>query len=171
MKVELLAPAGNFEKLKTAFYFGADAAYIGGKDFSLRSFADNFTREELEQAVKYAHAQNKKVYVTANIFAKNNDLPLMEDYFAFLQSVGTDAVIVSDSGAIYAAKKAAPKLQIHISTQANLTNKYAVKFWHDIGATRAILARELSLEEISEIHSFVPDIELEAFVHGAICIS
>ncbi|MDE7181630.1 MAG: U32 family peptidase, partial [Clostridia bacterium] len=171
MKVELLAPAGNFEKLKTAFYFGADAAYIGGKDFSLRSFADNFTREELEQAVKYAHAQNKKVYVTANIFAKNNDLPLMEDYFAFLQSVGTDAVIVSDSGAIYAAKKAAPKLQIHISTQANLTNKYAVKFWHDIGATRAILARELSLEEISEIHSFVPDIELEAFVHGAMCIS
>lgn len=171
MKVELLAPAGNFEKLKTAFYFGADAAYIGGKDFSLRSFADNFTREELEQAVKYAHAQNKKVYVTANVFAKNNDLPLLEDYFAFLQSAGADAAIVSDSGAIYAAKKAAPKLQIHISTQANLTNKYAVKFWRDIGASRAILARELSLEEISEIHSFVPEIELEAFVHGAMCIS
>ncbi|MDE5721786.1 MAG: U32 family peptidase [Clostridia bacterium] len=171
MKVELLAPAGNFEKLKTAFYFGADAAYIGGKDFSLRSFADNFTRGELQEAVKYAHSLNKKVYVTANIFAKNKDLPLLEDYFAFLQSAGADAAIVSDSGAIYAAKKAAPKLDIHISTQANLTNKYAVKFWRDTGATRAILARELSLEEIAEIHSFVPEIELEAFVHGAMCIS
>ena len=171
MNVELLAPAGNFEKLKTAFYFGADAAYVGGKDFSLRSFADNFTREELEKAVKYAHALKKKVYVTANIFAKNNDLPLLEDYFAYLESIGVDAAIVSDSGAVYAAKKSAKKLQLHISTQANLTNKYAVKFWREQGASRAILARELSLDEIAEIHAYVPDIELEAFVHGAMCIS
>ncbi|MDE6597376.1 MAG: U32 family peptidase, partial [Clostridia bacterium] len=171
MNVELLAPAGNFSKLKTALYFGADAVYVGGKDFSLRSFADNFTRDELAEAVKYAHALGKKVYVTANIFAKNADMALLEDYFAFLQNCGVDAAIVSDSGAIYALQKAAPKLQLHVSTQANLTNKYAVKFWREQGASRAILARELSLSEIAEIHSFVPDIELEAFVHGAMCIS
>ncbi len=171
MKVELLAPAGNFSKLKCALYFGADAAYIGGKDFSLRSFADNFTREEMQEAVRFAHSLGKKVYVTANIFAKNADMALLEDYFAFLQSAGVDAAIVSDSGVFYAAKKSAPELPIHISTQANLTNKYAVKFWREQGASRAILARELSIEEIEEIHSFVPDIELEAFVHGAMCIS
>ena len=171
MKVELLAPAGNLSKLKTAFYFGADAAYIGGKDFSLRSFADNFTRDEIVNAVKFAHSLGKKIYVTVNIFAKNADMALLEDYFSFLQSAGADAAIISDSGVFFAAKKAAPKLNIHISTQANLTNKYAVKFWHEQGASRAILARELSLEEIEEIHSFVPEIELEAFVHGAMCIS
>ena len=171
MKVELLAPAGNFSKLKTAFYFGADAAYIGGKDFSLRSFADNFTRDELIKAAEYAHSLNKKIYVTVNIYAKNADMSLLQDYFSFLQSAGVDGAIISDSGAVYCAKKVAPKLNIHISTQANLTNKYAVKFWQEQGATRAILARELSLEEIAEIHSFVPDIELEAFVHGAMCIS
>lgn len=171
MKCELLAPAGNFSKLRTALYFGADAVYIGGKDFSLRSFADNFTREELVQAVSYAHVLSKKVYVTANIFAKNTDLSLMEDYFAFLYSAGADAAIVSDPGVFYALKKAAPGLCAHISTQANLTNKYAVKFWRDQGADRAILARELSVAEIAEIHSYVPDIELEAFVHGAMCIS
>lgn len=171
MKCELLAPAGNYSKLKTALNFGADAVYAGGKDFSLRSFADNFTRDELVSAIKYCHERGKKLYVTANIFAKNADMPLLEDYFAFLQSSGADAAIISDSGAVYAAKKAAPKLNIHISTQANLTNKYAVKFWRELGATRAILARELSVAEISEIRDFVPDIELEAFVHGAMCIS
>ena len=169
--IELLAPAGNFAKLKTALYFGADAAYIGGKDFSLRSFADNFSREELVEGIKYAHARGKKVYVTANIFAKNADLVLMEDYFKFLEEAGVDAAIISDSGVFYAAKKAAPALPVHISTQANLTNKYAVKFWHEQGASRAILARELSLAEISEINQFVPEMELEAFVHGAMCIS
>ena len=171
MNVELLAPAGNFSKLKTALYFGADAAYIGGKDFSLRSFADNFTRDEIAEAVRLAHSLGKKIYVTANIFAKNADMAQMEDYFAFLESAGVDAAIISDSGVFYAAKKSAPKLPIHISTQANLTNKYAVKFWREQGATRAVLARELSLEEIAEIHAFVPDMELEAFVHGAMCIS
>ena len=169
--VELLAPAGNFSKLKTAIYFGADAVYLGGKDFSLRSFADNFSREELAEAVKYAHERGKKVYVTVNIYARNGDLALMEDYFAFLQQAGADAALISDPGVLYAAKKAAPKLAVHISTQANITNKYAVKFWREQGAARAVLARELSLAEIAEIHDFVPDMELEAFVHGAMCIS
>lgn len=168
---QLLAPAGNFSKLKTAFYFGADAVYIGGKDFSLRSFADNFTRDEICAAIKYAHERGKKVYVAANIFAKNSDFELLKDYFIFLQSAGADAAIISDSGAIYLCRKCAPRLAVHVSTQANLTNKYAVKFWRETGAERAILARELSLDEIAEIHSFVPDMELEAFVHGAMCIS
>ena len=169
--VELLAPAGNFSKLKTAIYFGADAAYLGGKDFSLRSFADNFSREELTEAVKYAHARGKKVYVTVNIYARNSDLEKMEDYFAFLAESGADAALISDPGVLFAAKKAAPRLAVHISTQANVTNKYAVKFWREMGAERVVLARELSLAEIAEIHAFVPDIELEAFVHGAMCIS
>lgn len=171
VETELLAPAGGFEKLKTALYFGADAVYVGGKDFSLRAFADNFTRDELGEGIKYAHALGKKVYVTANIFAKNADFGLLNDYFAFLAAVGADAVIVSDSGVFYALKKAAPGLPAHISTQANLTNKYAVKFWREQGAQRVILARELSIAEISEIHDFVPEMELEAFVHGAMCIS
>lgn len=171
MKVELLAPAGSFSKLKTAFYFGADAAYIGGKAFSLRSFADNFDAEELKNAVSFAHGIGKKVYVTANIFARNADFSALSDYFEYLYEIGADAAIISDSGVFYAAKKAAPNLAVHISTQANLTNKYAVKFWKEQGAERAILARELSLDEINEIHGFVPDIELEAFVHGAMCIS
>ena len=171
MTTELLAPAGNFAKLKTAFYFGADAAYLGGKEFSLRSFADNFTREELVRAVEYAHGLGKKVYVTANIYARNGDLAAMEDYFAFLEQAGADAALISDPGVLYAAKKTAPGLPVHISTQANVTNKYAVKFWRDMGACRAVLARELSLAEIAEIHDFVPDMELEVFVHGAMCIS
>ncbi|MDE7162568.1 MAG: U32 family peptidase [Clostridia bacterium] len=171
MKVELLAPAGGFSKLKTAFYFGADAAYIGGKAFSLRSFADNFDADELKNAVNLAHSLGKKVYVTANIFARNADFSALSDYFKYINQIGVDAAIISDSGVFYAAKKAAPDLAVHISTQANLTNKYAVKFWKEQGAARAILARELSLDEIKEIHDFVPDIELEAFVHGAMCIS
>lgn len=169
--VELLAPAGGFSKLKTAYLFGADAAYIGGKAFSLRSFADNFDADELKSAVEFAHSLGKKVYVTANVFARNADFSALGDYFKYLYLIGADAAIVSDSGVFYAAKKAAPDLALHISTQANLTNKYAVKFWKEQGAARAILARELSLDEIKEIHDFVPDIELEAFVHGAMCIS
>lgn len=171
MKAELLAPAGNRSKLNCALYFGADAAYVGGKNFSLRSFADNFSGEELASAVKYAHSLGKKIYVTVNIFAKNADMAELEDYFAFLGKVGADAAIISDPGVFYACRKAAPSLAVHVSTQANVTNKYAVKFWREQGAARVILARELSIAEIAEIHSFVPDIELEAFVHGAMCIS
>ena len=169
--VELLAPAGSYAKLKTAFHFGADAAYIGGKQFSLRTFADNFTAEELRSAVDFAHAQNKKVYVTANVFARNADFCLLEEYFKGLEEMGADAAIISDPGVVYLAKKVAPKLQIHLSTQANTTNKYAVKFWQEQGVSRVILARELSLDEIAEIHAFTPETELEAFVHGAMCIS
>jgi putative protease len=171
MKAELLAPAGNFSKLKTALYFGADAVYLGGKNFSLRTFADNFTLDELKEAVTYAHKQNKKVYVTANIYAKNADFSLMKDYFEYLQEIGVDGVIISDPGVVYFVKKYAPRLCIHLSTQANTTNKYAVQFWTEQGVSRVILARELSLGEIAEIHDFVPQTELESFVHGAMCIS
>lgn len=170
-RIELLAPAGNFEKLKTAFRFGADAAYLGGKDFSLRSFADNFSAEELRAAVEYAHACGKKVYVTANIFAKNADFAALADYFRYLQEIGADAALVTDVGAFSLARQVAPKLPLHVSTQANTTNKYAAKFWQEQGAERVVLARELSLSEIAEIHEYCPGLELEAFVHGAMCVS
>ena len=171
IKSELLAPAGSYSKLLTAFHFGADAAYVGGKQFSLRTFADNFTMDELSSAVSLAHSLGKKVYVTANVFARNADFAMLEDYFKGLESIGADAAIISDPGAIYLAKKAAPKLAIHLSTQANTTNKYSVKFWGEQGVERVVLARELSLKEIAEIHDFAPETELEAFVHGAMCIS
>lgn len=170
-RIELLAPAGNFEKLKTAFRFGADAAYLGGKDFSLRSFADNFSAEELRAAVEYAHARGKKVYVTANIFAKNADFAALADYFRYLQEIGADAALVTDVGAFSLARQVAPKLPLHVSTQANTTNKFAAKFWQEQGAERVVLARELSLSEIAEIHEYCPGLELEAFVHGAMCVS
>lgn len=170
-KSELLAPAGNFSKLQTALHFGADAVYIGGKSFSLRTFADNFTREEMIAAVKEAHEKQKKVYVTANIFAKNADFAELEEYLKFLESISADAVLISDPGVVYLSKKVAPKLTVHLSTQANTTNKYAVRFWREMGISRVVLARELSLKEIAEIHDFVPEMELEAFVHGAMCIS
>ena len=171
MNVELLAPAGSYAKFLTALQFGADAVYLGGKQFSLRTFADNFTEEELASAVALAHEKGKKVYVTANVFARNGDFPKMESYFKRLEEIGVDAVIVSDPGVVYFVKSVAPKLDIHLSTQANTVNKYAVKFWKEQGVSRVILARELSLAEIKEIHQFVPDVELEAFVHGAMCIS
>ena len=171
IKAELLAPAGSYAKLLTAFHFGADAAYIGGKQFSLRTFADNFTTEELASAASYAHNLGKKVYVTANVFARNADFSMLKDYFQTLSSIGADGAIISDPGAIYVAKKYAPDLQIHLSTQANTTNKYSVKFWGEQGVSRVVLARELSLNEITEIHDFAPETELEAFVHGAMCIS
>ena len=171
IKSELLAPAGSYGKLLTAFHFGADAAYVGGKNFSLRTFADNFTAEELRSAVAFAHSLGKKLYVTANVFARNADFSMLGDYFSFLSEIGVDGAIISDPGAIYVAKKVAPNLIVHLSTQANTTNKYAVKFWQEQGVSRIVLARELSLKEIADIHDFVPEMELEAFVHGAMCIS
>lgn len=170
-KPELLAPAGNFSKLKTAVYYGADAVYIGGKSFSLRALSDNFTDEEITRAVEYAHGKNVKVYVTVNIFAKNSDLDNAKEYFGFLYSVGVDAVLITDIGLIDLCKEVAPNLPIHLSTQANTLNKYAVRAWKNYGLERVVLARELSLSEIAEIRQFVPDIELEAFAHGAMCIS
>ncbi|MBO5927729.1 MAG: U32 family peptidase, partial [Clostridia bacterium] len=147
-KLELLAPAGDFSKLKTAFYFGADAVYVGGKNFSLRAYANNFTDEELKLATEYVHSKGKKIYVTVNIFAKNSDLIKAEEYFKYLESIGVDAVIVTDAGLIALCKKVAPTLEIHLSTQANTTNKYTVEFWKNQGVARIVLARELSLNEI-----------------------
>lgn len=170
-KTELLAPAGSFEKLKTALNFGADAVYLGGKSFSLRSFSENFTPEELREGIKYAHERGRKVYVTVNIFAKNADFPALSDTLSYLQEIGADAALVTDPGVFSLAKKVVPKLKLHISTQANTTNAYAAKFWEEQGAERVVLARELSLAEISQIHAYCPDLQLEAFVHGAMCIS
>ena len=171
MKAELLAPAGNYQKMLTALYFGADAVYIGGKNFSLRTFADNFTEKELKNAVQTVHGMGKKLYVTANIFSRNADTERLKEYFQTLETIGVDAAIVSEAGTAYLAKKHAPKLPLHLSTQANTTNYSAVQFWKEQGFERVILARELSVKEIAEIHERVPEIELEAFVHGAMCIS
>ena len=170
-KVELLAPAGNFSKLKTAIYYGADAVYIGGKNFSLRALSDNFTDDEIADAVIYAHARNVKIYVTVNIFARNNDFEKAAAYFRFLYNAGVDAVLITDIGLIDLCKEVAPGLSIHLSTQANTLNKYSVNAWQNYGLKRVVLARELSLGEVGEIHSFVPGMELETFVHGAMCIS
>lgn len=168
---ELLLPAGNLKKLKTALYFGADAVYVGGKNFSLRAFADNFSLDELKEGIEYAHSLGKKVYVTANIFAKNSDLEEAGGYFEFLQQAGADAVLISDVGLLSLCKEKAPSLTVHLSTQANTTNLLAVRFWQGLGVKRVVLARELSLDEIRAIHDAVPDMELEAFVHGAMCVS
>lgn len=171
-KPELLAPCGNFSKLKTALYYGADAVYVGGKAFSLRTFADNFTIDELRDAVKYTHDRGKRIYITANIYAKNSDFESAKEYFKKLDEIGVDAIIISDPGLFVIAKEYAPNTDLHISTQANTLNKYSAKFWADLGAKRIILARELSLAEIKEIREYLDDsIELEAFVHGAMCIS
>lgn len=170
-KIELLSPAGDMSKLKAAFYFGADAAYIGGKSLSLRASAGNFTDEEVAEAVKLAHSLGKKVYVTVNIFAKNSDISAAERYFRFLEGVGADGVIISDPGLVYLARSVAPNLKVNLSTQANTLNYKAVEFWRNLGVTRVILARELSIEEIAEIRERVPDIEIETFIHGAMCIS
>lgn len=171
-KVELLAPAGNLYKLKIAFKYGADAVYIGGESFSLRVAADNFTREEMLEGINYAHSIGKKVYVTANIIPHNKDIDEMERYFKEIYELGADAVLISDLGAFSICKKAAPELEIHISTQANNTNFQTVRTWHEMGASRVVLARELSLQEIREIKDNIPnECELEIFMHGAMCVS
>lgn len=171
MKPELLAPAGNLAKLKCALYFGADAVYAGGKALSLRAFADNFTEEELAEGIAYAHARGRKVYVAVNIFARNADLPAAEAYFRTLEGMGADGVLVSDLGLLALCRSAAPRLNVHISTQANVTNAQAARAYRALGASRVVLARELSFREIEDIHAFCPGLELEAFVHGAMCIS
>ena len=166
--VELLAPAGNRNKLNTAFHFGADAVYVGGLLFSLRAFADNFDNEGLADAIKYAHSIGKKVYVAVNIFPYNNDFVKIDEYFKFLESVNADAVIVSDLGVLKLASRY--KLPVHISTQANTTNGYSAKVYEELGANRIVLAREVSLDDIKKIRDMV-SIDLEIFVHGAMCIS
>ena len=169
-KPELLAPAGNMEKLKMALLYGADAVYLGGKQFGLRAFGGNFSNEELKEAVEFAHNLNKKVYVTVNIFPHNSDIEILPEYLAFLNTTGADALLVADIGLFMLAKKYAPDIELHISTQANNTNWATVDAWHNMGASRVVLARELSKDEISVIRQKC-SVELEMFVHGAMCIS
>ena len=173
MHTEILAPAGDMEKLKTAVHFGANAVYLAGKSFGLRAFAGNFTEEELKEAVEFCHKRNVKVYVTVNIYAKEADLPLLPNYLKSLENIGVDAVLVSDPGIILLIKEHAPRLTIHLSTQANTTNSSAVKFWAAHGVKRIVLAREASLAEITEITkaAHALGVETESFVHGAMCIS
>ena len=169
--IELLSPAGNRERLEYALAYGADAVYMAGSRYSLRAFADNFEPDELKNALERVHSKGKKAYITVNIYAHNSDIDGMEDYFRFLYDIGADAVLVSDLGVLEAAKRGAPELPVHISTQANVTNYAAARFFCNAGAERIVLARELSIEEIALIHQKVPQAELEAFVHGAACIS
>ncbi|BFK81267.1 U32 family peptidase [Clostridium baratii] len=171
-KPEILAPAGNLEKLKTAIDYGADAVYLGGSKLNLRAFADNFTNEQIREGVEYAHSRGRKVYVTMNVFPHNTDLDGMEEYIRELADTGIDAIIVSDPAIIVTAKEVAPDLEIHLSTQANNVNWKAAKFWYNQGVQRIVLARELSLEEIKTIRANLPeDCDLEAFVHGSMCMS
>ncbi len=170
-KIELLSPAGDMSKLKTALYFGADAVYIGGKHFSLRALAGNFSDEEILEAVEFAHSLGKKVYVTVNIFGRNDDIEQAEKYFKFLEKAKVDGAIISDTGLIYLARTVAPNLPVNLSTQANTLNYKTVEFWEKQGLKRVILARELSINEIKGIKEKVPNMEIETFIHGAMCIS
>ena len=169
-KPELLAPAGNMEKLQMALLYGADAVYLGGKMFGLRAFASNFSLAEMDEAVAFAHSLHKKVYVTVNIFAHNEDINNLPDYLRNLQAIGVDALLISDFGVWSVAREIIPEMPLHVSTQANTTNWAAVKAWENLGASRVVLARELSFTEMKEIGSKT-EVELEAFVHGAMCIS
>lgn len=171
-KPELLAPAGDLEKLKVAVIYGADAVYIGGEHFSLRAKAKNFSNTDMEKGIEFAHKNGVKVYVTANIIAHNEDFDGMADYFKTLYKMGADAILIADPGVFQIAKQAVPDMTIHLSTQANNTNYMSVNFWHSLGVKRVVVARELSIDEIKQIYENVPDdVELEAFVHGAMCIS
>lgn len=171
-KPELLIPASNLEVLKVAVTYGADAVYIGGEMFSLRAKAKNFSKEDMKQGIAFAHEYGKKVYVTANITAHNQDLTAVREYFTELKEIKPDALIISDPGVFTIAKEVCPEIDIHISTQANNVNYATYHFWHKLGATRVVSARELSIREIGEIRANIPDdLEIETFIHGAMCIS
>ena len=171
-KLELLVPSGNLENLKVAIDYGADAVYIGGEVFSLRAKAKNFSGEDMKEGIDYAHKSGKKVYVTANILGHNEDLSAAEKYFNELKELAPDALIISDPGIFTIAKEVWPEVEIHISTQANNTNYATYLFWWKLGAKRVVTARELSLDEIKKIRSSIPDeMEIETFVHGAMCMS
>ncbi|WP_078552699.1 peptidase U32 family protein [Bacillus alkalicellulosilyticus] len=169
-KPELLAPAGNLEKLKIAIHYGADAVFIGGQEFGLRSNADNFSKEEMREGVEFANKYGAKVYVTTNIFAHNENMDGLEEYLQGLQEVGVTGIIVADPLIIETCRKVAPNVEIHLSTQQSLSNWLAVKYWKDEGLHRVVLAREVGLEEMLEMKKHV-DIEIETFIHGAMCIS
>lgn len=171
-KIELLAPAGDLEKLKMAIIYGADAVYLGGEAFGLRKASKNFGIDEIQEGVNFAHERGKKVYVTLNIVPHDKDMDGLEEYVLDLERVGVDAVIVSDPGMYTVIRNTVPNMEIHISTQASVTNYQTIMFWYNLGARRIVLARELSFEEISRITSKLPeDLDIEAFVHGAMCMS
>ena len=171
-KPELLIPASSLEVLKTAVIFGADAVYIGGEVFSLRAKSKNFSMDDMREGIAFAHAHGTKVYVTANILAHNGDLEGVEAYFHELKEIGPDALIISDPGVFQIAKEICPEIDVHISTQANNTNYRTYRFWHDLGATRVVSARELSMDELRELRANIPEeLEIETFIHGAMCIS
>ncbi|AIY84071.1 MAG: U32 family peptidase [Clostridium baratii] len=171
-KPEILAPAGNLEKLKVAIDFGADAVYIGGSKLNLRAFAGNFTNEEILEGVKYCHDRGRKLYVTMNVFPRNYDLEGAADYVRGLEKLGVDAILVGDPGLIAVIKEVAPNMDIHLSTQANTVNWKTAKFWHDLGVKRIVLAREMSFREIHGFRDNLPkDCEIEAFVHGSMCMA
>ncbi len=171
-KPELLVPASNLETLKVAVIFGADAVYIGGEAYGLRAKAKNFSMEDMAEGIAFAHAHGAKVHVTANILAHNEDLLGVRDYFMELKELQPDALIISDPGIFSLAREICPEIEVHISTQANNTNYGTFRFWHGLGAKRVVCARELSLAEIAEIRRTAPpEMEIEAFVHGAMCIS
>ena len=171
-KPELLIPASSLEVLKTAVLFGADAVYIGGEAFGLRAKAKNFSKEEMKQGIEFAHAHGVRVHVTANILAHNYDLDGARSYFEELKEIGPDALIIADPGMFTLAKEICPEIDIHVSTQANNTNYMTYRFWHKLGAKRVVSARELSLTEIKQIRENIPEgMEIESFIHGAMCIS
>lgn len=171
-KVELLAPAGDLERLKIAFTYGADAVYIGGEIFGMRSAAKNFTKEEMAEGVRFAHERGKQVFVTMNIIPRNDEFLQIEQYLLDLQEIGVDAVIVSDPGVFSMVQQIVPDMEIHISTQASTTNSDAANFWYNLGAKRIVTARELSFKEIKEISDNSPkDMDIESFIHGAMCMS
>lgn len=171
-KPELLIPSSNLEVLKVAIMYGADAVYIGGEMFSLRAKAKNFTVEDMKKGIEFAHEHGKKVYVTANITAHNDDLEGVRKYFRELKKFKPDAIIVSDPGVFDIAREEIPEIEIHISTQANNVNAGTYRFWHKMGATRVVSARELSLKEIAGIRANIPpELEIETFIHGAMCIA
>nr|WP_315019570.1 U32 family peptidase [uncultured Aminipila sp.] len=171
-KIELLAPAGDLEKLKIAIDYGADAVYFGGEMFSLRAGAGNLTIEEIKEGVEYAHSRGKKAYLTVNIYAHNEDIKPFEEYLNKIKDIAIDAFLVSDPGIMLLIKEAIPKAELHLSTQANMTNFKTAEFWHQQGIKRIVLARELTFKEIKELRSKMPEeMEIEAFVQGAMCIS
>ena len=170
--IELLAPAGDLEKLKMAILYGADAVYLGGEAFGLRKASKNFSIDQIKEGVEFAHKRGKKVYMTLNIVPHDEDLIGLEDYLLDLHNINVDAVIVSDPGMYTVIKRTIPDMEIHISTQASVTNYETIMFWYGLGVRRIVLARELSLEEIKSITDRLPqDMEIEAFVHGAMCMS
>lgn len=171
-KIELLIPAGSLDVLKTAVVYGADAVYMGGEAFGLRAKAKNFSAQDMKKGIAFAHERGVRVYITANILAHNEDLPGVESYFHELKDIGPDALIISDPGVFSIARKVLPDMELHISTQANNTNYGTYQFWYGLGAKRVVSARELSLAEIKEIRQHIPeDMEIESFIHGAMCIS